>query len=84
MYFILHSYFLGNSNHVRAYNTIIDLSFKCITSLNSKPHIEMTYWKTFKVLDFIMRTASDFKLKLVIKILFCVLVRFILEYDSII
>lgn len=81
---IMHSYFVNDSIINRVYDTVLDLGFKFNSSLDPRPHIDMICCKAFKVLGFIMRLASDFKLKLVVKALFCALVRPILEYGSII
>ncbi|XP_050528120.1 uncharacterized protein LOC126898222 [Daktulosphaira vitifoliae] len=81
---IIHYYFISDSNLTGVYDTDIDLGIKFNASLDPRPHIDMICCKALKVLSFITRIASDFKLKLVIKALFCTLVHPILEYGAII
>lgn len=80
----IHNYFSVDSNLVHVQDSVLDLGFKFNTILDSKPQIEMICCKALNALGFIMRIASVFNLKLVIKTLFCALVRPILEYSSIV
>lgn len=63
-------------------DAVIDVDFKFDCSVHSEPHINMTYCKVYKILGFVKRLAYDFKPGMSLKILFCFLVRSILEYGS--
>ncbi|CAI6354179.1 unnamed protein product [Macrosiphum euphorbiae] len=76
------SYSLNNSVISRV-EMIVDLGFKVNSSLDPGPHINMICCKAYKMLGFLKRLAHDFKLGLSLKIIFCSLVRPILEYGAV-
>lgn len=64
--------------------SVCDLSFTFTPSLCYRTHIDNITCKALKVLGFIKRIASEFKLSNFLKTLFCALVRPIAEYGSIV
>lgn len=59
---VIHCYFVGSSNIMRVYDTILGLDLKFNTSLDSKPHIGMICYKAFKVFGFININENSFGL----------------------
>ncbi|XP_016658089.1 uncharacterized protein LOC107883123 [Acyrthosiphon pisum] len=64
--------------------SVIDLRFKLTRSIDPRPHIDMVCCKALKTLGFINRLARDFKLYSSFKLLYCTLVRPILEYGVVV
>ncbi|KAF0754495.1 putative RNA-directed DNA polymerase [Aphis craccivora] len=62
----------------------MDLRFKLSSSLDPCFHIEMVCCKAVRVLSIIMRFLMDLNLTSSLKVLYCSLVRPIVEYGSII
>lgn len=60
----------------------MDLGFKLSRKLDPGLHIEMVCCKALRVLGIIMRLAKDFKLIVSVKVVYCSLVRPILEYGA--
>jgi hypothetical protein len=81
---IIYSYNILGSEILRANESVIDLGFKLTSSLDPRPHIDMVCCKALKILGFINRLASDFKLDSSFKLLYCTLVRPILEYGVVV
>jgi hypothetical protein len=81
---IYYPYCIREINILRESNYISDLGFRFSNNLDMKLHIENICCKTFKILGFVTRLAKDFKLGTSLKILFCALVRPILEYGCVI
>ncbi|XP_050525318.1 uncharacterized protein LOC126896507 [Daktulosphaira vitifoliae] len=65
-------------------NSITNLGFKFSYNLDPMLNIDNVCCKAFKASGFIMRLAKDFKQGLSLKVLFCSIVRPILEYDSVV
>lgn len=66
------------TDHIR------DLGFILCPTLNPHLHIETISCKAFKMLGFLKRNTSDFKLSTSLKALYCSLVRSTLEYGSVV
>ena len=81
---IYYPYSIDEINIVRESNYVSDLGIRFSHNLDMKLHIENVCCKAFKILGFVMRLAKDFKLGTSLKILFCALVRPILEYGCLI
>jgi len=81
---IIYSYNILGSEIVRVNESDIDLGFKITRSLDPRPHIDMVCCKALKTLGFISRLARDFKLDSTFKLLYCTLVRPILEYGVVV
>jgi hypothetical protein len=81
---ILFSYHLHGSKISRCDGFVMDLGFKLSSKLDPGLHIEMVCCKALRVLGIIMRMSMDFKLTSSVKVLYCSLVRPILEYGAII
>jgi len=63
---------------------VTDLGFILSSNLDPRPHIEHICCKAFKTLGFVMRLCRDFRLGLSYKVLYCALVRPIVEYGAVI
>ncbi|KAF0750563.1 Reverse transcriptase domain-containing protein [Aphis craccivora] len=74
----IHDTPISNKSSVR------DLGFYFLPNLSPRLHIQEICCKSPKLLGFIKRISSEFKLDQSLKILFCSLVRPILEYRSVI
>lgn len=61
-------------------NTVIDLGISFDRELNFCDHVEKSCCKALKTLGFIKRVSSEFRLLAPLKSLYCVIVRFIVEY----
>lgn len=85
---VVFSYCLGEINISRELDSIMDFGFKLsyylFTYYSAYLHIEFMCCKVFKTLGFVMRLTKDFQLSTSIKVLFCILVRHILEYSCIV
>jgi len=62
----------------------LGLGFIFTLSLSPRSHITSITCKAFKLLGYIRRVSSEFKLKNSLKSLYCALVRPILEYGSVV
>ncbi|KAE9539518.1 hypothetical protein AGLY_004770 [Aphis glycines] len=97
--FVFHVYFSECSKcseellkeNLRNILIIINLSFRIFHQIFTRPlneinrlHIQESCCKSLKILGFIKRISSEFKLHQSLEILFCSLVRPILEYGSVI
>jgi hypothetical protein len=80
----IYSFNILGSEILCANESVIDLGFKLTSSLNPRPHIDMVCCKALKILGFINRLARDFKLDSSFKLLYCTLVRPILEYGVVV
>lgn len=76
--YTIHDTPISNKSSVR------DLGFYFLPNLSPRLHVQEICCKSLKLLGFIKRISSEFKLDQSIKILFCSLVRPILEYGSVI
>ncbi|XP_050528067.1 uncharacterized protein LOC126898166 [Daktulosphaira vitifoliae] len=81
---IVFHYSITAVNISRELNSTTDLGFKFSYNLDPMLHIDYVCCKAFKALGFIMRLAKDFKQGLSLKMLFCSIVRPILEYGSVV
>lgn len=61
-----------------------DLAVIFCSDLNVHTHIESIYCRAFKILGFVIRTSKNFKRTSSLKMLYCSLVRSLLEYASVI
>lgn len=80
----VYSYHLGHTMFSRFYGCVIDLGFILSGNLDPSPHIEHICRQAFKTLGFVLRLCRNFWLDLSFKILYCTLVRPIVEYGSVI
>jgi hypothetical protein len=71
-----------NDVQLRSVSSITDLGVTLTTNLNFRDHIESVVKKSLKVLGFIKRHSSEFKNLSSFKLLYCALVRSILEYGA--
>jgi hypothetical protein len=77
-------YNINGSKLTCAANTIKDLGIVFDTKLMFYSHIEASCCKALKILGFVKRVCSQFKLVAPIKSLYCAIVRSVLEYASVI
>jgi len=78
------SYALNSSNLLSVDSNICDLGFIFASSLCPRAHNHKITCKAFKVLGFVKRISSEFKLTSSLKSIYCALVRLILEYGSVV
>jgi len=81
---ITHLYSLNGSNLIPADSSICDLGFTFTPSLCPRAHIDRVTRKVLKVLGFVKRISSDFKLSASLKSIYCALVHPIVEYSSVV
>ncbi|XP_050546069.1 uncharacterized protein LOC126908201 [Daktulosphaira vitifoliae] len=81
---IFFPYRLGNDDIPRVYDNVRDLGFILSHNLDPSAHIQHVCCKALKMLGIIIRLSREFKLGSSVKILFCSLVRPILEYGSVV
>jgi len=79
----LSPYFLNGTAVSRAVDCVMDLGFKLSYNLDPSAHIGYVCCKALKTLGLVMQLAKDFRLESSLKILFCALVRPILEYGAV-
>lgn len=75
------TYYINNIE-LNSISSIKDLGITLIHNLNFQEHIECTVKKSLRVLGYVMRHSSEFKNLDSLKLLYCALVRSILEYIS--
>jgi hypothetical protein len=63
---------------------IKDLSFLYVPSLDFRPHIDLIICKTLRALGFIRRDSSNFDSSKCLSVLYCSLVRSLLEYGTVV
>ncbi|VVC28220.1 Hypothetical protein CINCED_3A013146 [Cinara cedri] len=80
----IYSYTLNGSNLIPVDFSICDFGFTFTCSLCPRAHIDQIACKASKVLGFVKRISSDFKLTRSLKSIYCALVRSILEYGSVV
>lgn len=68
----------------RVDNYIIDIGFKFSNLMDPSSHINMICCKVLKILGFVMRLTKEFIQNKIVKMLYCALMRPILEYSSVI
>lgn len=71
-------------NDVFVDNVVCDLGFIFISFLCPKAHINYVTCKVLRVLGFVKRVTIEFRLSRCLKALFCVLVRPIIEFHSVV
>lgn len=81
---ITFSYTLNGSKLLSLDSNISDIFFTFTPSLCYRAHIDLLTCKTFKVMGFIKRIVGEFKLTNSLKSIYCVLVRPIVKYDSVV
>ncbi|XP_060871399.1 uncharacterized protein LOC132945646 [Metopolophium dirhodum] len=69
-----------NDSTLASVLSVKDLGIIYTPTLDFYPHIESSSCRALKVLGFVKRIASEFKLQSLIKLLYCSLVRSIVEY----
>jgi hypothetical protein len=79
---ITHLYSLNGYYLIPTDSSICDLGFTFTSSLHPRAHIDKVKCKTLKVLGFVKRISSYFKLSASLKAIYCALVRPIVEYGS--
>ena len=80
---VLFSYNINNITVKSSGDSIRDLGFILTRTLSPNKHIELICCKALKVLGFVLRSSQLFHLVLPLKILYCTLVRPIIEYGSV-
>jgi len=80
----MYTYHLGSTAISRSNGCVTDLGFILSSDLDPRPHIEHICCKAFKTLWFLLRLCRDFRLDLSFKVLYCALVRPIVEYGAIV
>lgn len=80
---IKYAYFINNTPLNISNDSLKDLEFTITPNLCSNMHIQIIYFKAFKLLGFINRVFVDFNMHTPFKALFCSLVRPILENGTI-
>jgi hypothetical protein len=76
--------YLINGVGISSVDSLRDLGFIFTPSLSPRSHITSITCKAYKLLGFIRRVSSEFKLTNSLKSLYCALVRPILEYGSVV
>ena len=80
---VKYAYHLGPTAIACSNGSVTDLGFILTCNLDPSSHIEHICCKAFKTLGFVLRLSRDFRLGLSFKILYCTLVRPILEYGAV-
>lgn len=78
----IHYIYSVNNNLLKSVSSIKDLGIILTHNLNFQEHIENIVKKSLRVLGFVKRHSSDFKDLQSFKLLYCALVRPVLEYGS--
>ena len=78
------SYHINESIISRCDGFTMDLGFKLSSNLDPGLHIEMACCKALRMLGIIMRLSKDLNLTSSLKVLYCSLVRPIIEYGAIV
>ena len=81
---VIYSYHLGPTAISCSNGSVTDLGFILSSNLDPRPHIEHICCKAFKTLGFVLRLCRNFRLGLSFKVLYCALVRPIVEYGAVI
>jgi len=81
---VKYAYHLGPTAISCSNDCVTDLGFILNSDLDPRPHIEHIFCKAFKTLGFVLRLCRDFRLGLSYKVLYCALVRLIVEYSAVI
>jgi len=81
---LMFSYHIQDPIISRCYGFTNDLGFKLYSNLDPGLHIEMASCKALRMLGIIMRLSKDLNLTSSLKVLYCSLVRPIIEYGAII
>jgi hypothetical protein len=81
--FISFDYCLDSLSLIRVIE-IKDLSFLYVPLLDFQPHIDFTICKALRVLGFIRRHSSNFDSSKCLSVLYCSLVRSLLEYGAVV
>uniref|UniRef100_A0A2S2R2Y8 RNA-directed DNA polymerase from mobile element jockey n=1 Tax=Sipha flava TaxID=143950 RepID=A0A2S2R2Y8_9HEMI len=76
---ITFTYFMNDFPLIHSDNTVTDLGIVFDRELNFHSHIENSCCKALKILGFLRRICSEFKLMTPLKLLYCAYVRSVLE-----
>lgn len=71
-----------NGIHLDHVDQIIDLGFLFVPSLDFRPHIDYIVGKAVRVLGFIRLHSMSFNIPKCLSMLYCALVRSVLEYGG--
>lgn len=80
---LINRQYFVNGTALNSVTQIRDLGIILSADLSINAHINLTYGKSLRVLGFIKRTCSDFYDPLCMKVLYCSLVRSLLEYGTV-